>query len=137
MLKKCITPSIRNVYIVLVCANIKLQISDEKNKSLFSRQWKLDSCYGPKKFASLKSIQDEVNKTYMDRCCLKPGIYTLVCRNEMGPYGWGNSFIEIMGQRYCDDFVGYKGLRRVIVTGKKLKQFYYTRVINYFHFEYR
>ena len=35
---RCIAPCIRNVYIVLVCANIKLQISDEKNKTLFSRQ---------------------------------------------------------------------------------------------------
>ena len=108
--------------------NVKLQITDQKNQSLFSHQWKMDFCYGPNTFASLKSIQDEPNKTYMDRCCLKPGIYTLICKNEMGPFGWGDSFIEILGQRYCDDFVGYKGLRRVIVTGKKIKRYSYAYI---------
>ena len=56
--------------------------------------------------------------TYMDTCCLNPGVYTLICENMIGPYGWGNSFIEIAGERYCDDFVGYKALRKVVVTGK-------------------
>ena len=103
--------------------NIIVQIGDGNNETFFARKWKMGSCYGPKKFYDadnkLSHVQYEANKTYIDRCCLKPGTYTLMCTNEIGPFGWGNSFIEILGQRYCDDFVGYKGLRRVQITGTK------------------
>ena len=107
--------------------NVKIQIIDQTNGKYFNPKWKLDSCYGPKNIKdqyifdvedNSESVKYEGNNTYVDRCCLSPGVYTLICKNEMGPYGWGNSFVEILGQRYCDDFVGYKGLRRVVVTGK-------------------
>ena len=75
-------------------------------------KWKLDSCDGPRNLVTYRD-----NHTYWDRCCLNPGIYTLICKNDVGAFGWGNSFIEILGQRYCDDFFGYKTMRRIIVTG--------------------
>ena len=31
--------------------------------------------------------------------------------------GWKQGFIVINGERYCDDFIGYKAMRRVIVNG--------------------
>lgn len=43
--------------------------------------------------------------------------------NTAGPFGWGKTFIEIEGQRYCDDFVGYNGFRKVLVEGKQQKAF--------------
>ena len=93
--------------------NVKIQIIDQTTGKYFNPKWKLDSCYGPK-----NSVKYVGNNTYVDRCCLSSGVYTLICKNEVGPYGWGNSFVEILGQRYCNDFVGSKGLRRFVVTGK-------------------
>ena len=88
-------------------------IGNQHNERDFSLSWEMDSCYGPK-----NSVKYRANDTYWDRCCLSPGVYTLICKNNLGPYGWGNSFIEILGQRYCNDFVGYKSFRKVNVTGK-------------------
>ena len=94
--------------------NIVLKVGNLPSDYQFSLNWKMDdSCYGPK-----DSVVYSANNTYVDRCCLSPGIYTLICRNHAGPFGWGSSFLEILGQRYCDDFVGFKGLRSIIVSGK-------------------
>ena len=97
---------------MLVCFMMKIHIGDQCNRNKFSRKWQMGSCYGPMDSVKLKS-----NGTYLSRCCLEPGVYTLICKNDVGPYGWGNSFLEIFGQKYCDDFVGYKGMREVIVAG--------------------
>ena len=53
----------------------------------------------------------------MHRCCLSPGIYNLICKNEKHPFGWGNASVEILGQRYCDDFVGYQVMRKLDIKG--------------------
>ena len=50
-----------------------------------------------------------------ERCCITPGYHILTCHNEKGPFGWGKSSIEIQGQRYCDDFVGFEAMRKVLV----------------------
>ena len=50
-------------------------------------------------------------------CCLAPGNHTLTCYNTRKPHGWKQGFIVINGERYCDDFIGYKAMRRVIVNG--------------------
>ena len=97
----------------LVCMTIKLHIGDQYQEQHFSLNWEIDYCYGPK-----NSVKYQANKIYLDRCCLSPGVHTLICRNDARFFGWGDSFIEILGQRYCDDFVGYKGLRKVVVEGK-------------------
>ena len=83
----------------------------------------MGSCTGPSTQLKLKnSIQNYTSNTiYVERCCLAPGLHTLTCYNEKGPYGWGNGSIEILGQRYCDDFVGFKAMRRVPILGKSLK----------------
>ena len=98
---------------------IRSYVGDASSEHEFSLNWEMDSCYGPK-----GKVKYQTGKTYLDRCCLSPGVYTLVCRNELKPFGWGDSFIEILGQRYCDDFVGYKGLRKVVVTGKSKQKLY-------------
>ena len=89
----------------------------------FSRNWKLDSCYGPKRYGSNMSIKRYENsmesiQIHHDRCCLLPGKYTLVCMNTKSTYGWGNVTFEIDDKRYCDDFVGYKAMRKISVEGK-------------------
>ena len=75
-------------------------------------EWKLDTCSSKEMYLLSK------NSTHVYRCCLKPGLYTLECSNPEGPYGWGSSSISIHGQKYCDDFVGYKALRRIEIFGK-------------------
>ena len=75
-----------------------------------SLTWEFSSC-------SSKDMSLTQNSTHFHRCCLKPGYYTLECGNIFGPYGWGSSSITILGQRYCDDFVGYKAMRKIGVFG--------------------
>ena len=100
--------------------SVKFRKSDLNNQDSFDRKWKLGSCDGPKSFPSLWPIPKEADLIYFEKCCLATGIYTLICNNDLGPFGWGNSFIEILGERYCDDFVGYKALRRVVISGNQL-----------------
>ena len=83
-----------------------------KEGSFFSREWKLGSCYGPKLGRNYSS-----NEVHYDRCCLSPGNYTLICQNTKSNHGWGNARLEIEGERYCDDFVGFRALRNVFIKG--------------------
>ena len=100
---------------------VQIQYQNEDKDIYFSRSWEIDSCYGPKKIYDNQTEkiidQYENNRTYIDFCCIGPGTHILQCINSIGPYGWGKSFIEIHGQRYCDDFVGNKGLRRIVIEG--------------------
>ena len=100
---------------ILVCFLIATKVGniDSDNDNLFfSREWKLASCYGPKFGMNYSS-----NEAHYDICCLTPGIYTLICQNTKSNYGWGNAWLEIEGERYCDDFVGFRALRNVSVKG--------------------
>ena len=72
-------------------------------------QWKLGNCSTVGKY--------EDNKQYLHRCCLKPGEYTLTCTNMNNDHGWKKGYIEIQGHRYCDDFMGYKSMRRITILG--------------------
>ena len=91
------------------CITVKVEIGSHQDEHLFDRTWKMGKCYGPRPFLdrfheSNKGVRYEDNNIYMDVCCLTPGDYLLECKNVIGPYGWGNGYLEIMGQRYCDDF---------------------------------
>ena len=93
---------------------ITTTIGLNKNDTLhFFREWKLESCYGPK-----LGWNYSPNEIHYERCCLPPGQYTLSCLNRQSKYGWGNASLEIDGKRYCDDFVGFKAMRTVSVLGK-------------------
>ena len=112
-------------YLFKVCMEIKLEVNaGEHDSEHFLRKWQMGSCYGPPDGLEKQPLFF-YNSTdiYIDRCCLLPGNYTLKCKNLKGQYGWGNSSIEIFGQRYCDDFVGFEAMRRVFISGivKKLR----------------
>ena len=111
---------IDDIHKFIACMSVKLRKSDLINQEFFDRKWKLGSCDGPNTFPSLWTIPKEADLIYFEKCCLATGIYTLLCSNDLGPFGWGNSFIEVLGERYCDDFVGYKGLRRIVISGNQL-----------------
>ena len=72
-------------------------------------KWDLGSCNGEHDY--------KPDKIFINRCCLPHGPHILTCQNEMNTLGWGISYIEIQGQRYCDDFIGIQAMREVLVKG--------------------
>ena len=106
---------------ISVCIETRTEIGAHEDENLyFKRKWKMGSCRGPSKEYT-RNANYTSNTTYVERCCLAPGMHILTCLNEIGPYGWGNGYIEILGQRYCDDFVGFRAMRKVSLLGKMLK----------------
>ena len=96
-----------------VCMDIKIRVEKENEEMLnISRRWELGSCSGSNNY--------ERNFTYVkhERCCLIEGQHTLTCYNEKGPFGWGRSSIEIQGNKYCDDFIGFKIRRSIVIHSK-------------------
>ena len=84
----------------LVCFDIALKTNDG-NFDGFRFRFNTDSCYP---------------ETYSRRCCLPPGDYVLTCKHHPKYYWWGE-FLEFQGNRYCDDFLGYRAMRRVTIFG--------------------
>ena len=99
--------------------------------------WNLGSC------SSIHGSPYKPGLQYIERCCLEPGSYTLICENndlyvmgqqirayeaqgkrEVEHAGWYGGSIEIQGQKYCDDFVGQKAMRRVKIRGTLLDENY-------------
>lgn len=77
-------------------------------KDIFERQWNIGRCKG----------LATTTKNGGERCCLNPGKYALICQNLVRPFGWGKASIKIQGQEYCNDFVGFKAIRSVSISGK-------------------
>ena len=108
---------------ISVCFNIKVNIANQVQESFFTRKWELGSCSGPEEEYWYKHLAERTNEyqsgySYGHRCCLRPGAHLLICSNEASHYGWGDGFVEIFGQRYCDDFVGFKTIRRIEIKCK-------------------
>ena len=100
---------------LLVCLQIEMRIKENEEESrFFSREWTLGPCHGPR-----LGWNYSPNKIHFEKCCLVPGNYTLTCTNLQSKYGWGNVIFEIDGNRYCDDFVGFKAMRKVFAKGKQ------------------
>ena len=70
--------------------------------------WKFGSCSSGQLYGK--------NEEFVERCCLKPGEHTLMCKESSGAY-WSGAFIEIQGHKYCDDFTGYNAMRKVTILG--------------------
>ena len=93
---------------------LKVGQNNENGTDYFSPEWTLGSCSGPK-----WTISYDENEYYYDRCCLLPGRHSLTCINKKSEFGWGNIKFEINGKQYCDDFVGFKAMRTILVEGNK------------------
>ena len=89
-----------------VCVEIKVTTSFDAHLL----DWKLDPCFKKEEYSD-----DSVY--YEEGCCIKPGNYTLTCYNTKKPYGWKKGKITINGHDYCDDFMGYKAMRRITIKG--------------------
>ena len=92
---------------------------NDNDTDLFSREWTMGSCEGPR-FGQ----KYQANEIWYDRCCLPEGRYTLTCFNTKSHYGWGNVMFKIDGKRYCDDFIGFRAMRTILVRGKSTYIYY-------------
>ena len=81
--------------------------SDDSTR--YKRQWQIDQCVGKQNYIS--------EHQFFENCCLQPGVYTLVCQNKVGSLGWGNAYVEIQGNRYCDDFAGRPLMETIDIKG--------------------
>ena len=78
-----------NIYLIYIditdnCFDIKLT-----TKTMGSEiYWSLGTCLGSQGYTD--------HHTFLEKCCLYPGNYTLSCRNSPG------GFLEIFGKRYCE-----------------------------------
>ena len=79
--------------------------------------WSIGSCSNAVKY-QLRRQLDHV--TYTERCCLEPGQYTITCFNKR-PEGWNGGSLELLGHQYCNDFVGFKAMRHLEVSGIRIE----------------
>ena len=101
----------------LVCFDIATTIlgnvhSLDAQRRTTGAKWSLGSCSSTDILG-----HPNLNTTYTKRCCLEPGEYILSCQSYV-PHGWNGGYIELQSKRYCDDFTGYRAMRRVNVKGK-------------------
>ena len=59
--------------------------------------WNLGSCQGNGGYGNYAE--------YIEQCCLPTGSYTLQCKDSANN-GWHGGYIEVDGQKYCDNFLG-------------------------------
>ena len=96
---------------ILECFDVKL--TTKSNANLI--RWTLGN-YGNHYKHHNHSLGNEF-RDYYQACCLPPGQYTLTCQNDNYPDGWHGDYIEILGKRYCDNFLAYRVMRRNIIKG--------------------
>jgi len=69
--------------------------------------WALGSCTNNGEFESHKSVSQT--------CCLPQGSNTLECKDTYDD-GWHGGFVEINGNKYCEDFrSGHKTTRSITI----------------------
>ena len=89
----------------LVCHDVKLETKYDGHLI----QWELGPCKTAHVFESYKS--------YVQRCCVSPGTHILTCFNTEKDEGWKSALLKYQGRVYCDDFMSYKSMSRVLVKG--------------------
>ena len=102
-----------------------------ENHLLENETWSMGSCS--------KSLDVRYSYPYestYQRCCLVPKTYILECMSsfddsvESGMDGWNGGALEILGHKYCDDFVDQSVKRKIIINGTYLGYFIDKRLIN-------
>ena len=81
---------------------MEINVNTEKESAV---EWKIGLCHGTQKYFK--------ETWYIERCCMPPGYHTLQCKTNGHHFGWSRAFIEFNGQKYCDDFMGLKAMRKV------------------------
>ena len=100
----------RRITFSLVCVDVKLT---KIYGGIYGLRWTFGSCSSSLNYDNFLGHLH----SYTERCCLPPGEHTLACNGNKKYEGWADSSLEIQGRQYCDDFIGYEAMRRIIVTG--------------------
>ena len=107
---------------IVVCLEIEMRFDGEKDKERlyeFLPRWSLGTCSG----VGYELITGNHSRHYLtstSRCCLNPGLHTLLCYSSPPARGWRNWYILVDGHRYCDDFVSYTSLQKIAVESMYL-----------------
>ena len=130
-----------HITFIKVCIDVKVTIHDRLtwlHNGKRSMNWEFGKCRGRGRYyetvGSANSLlrRNDLMHTYVERCCNLPGQHLLRCRIETSwerDQGWAENFIEIQGQRYCHDFIGYSAVRRINLIGIIRKYFTYTFIL--------
>ena len=86
----------------LVCIDVRLTTIDS------GYRWSFGNCTALQEYRG--------NGTYTEKCCIEAGKDILICKGDTRN-GWIGSFVSINGHTFCDDFVGYKGMRALEISG--------------------
>ena len=95
------------------CTTVKLVTKNYGKEN----SWALGSCESTAKLGGSQEYGD--NSEYTQECCQQPGTYELECK-DTSTYkdGWHGGYIEIQGQKYCDDsWSGSEKKDQVTITG--------------------
>ena len=87
----------------MICTDVHLHTTSEKYS------WELGPCHSSLEY-------DDVG-IYTEKCCV-PNVDALLLCSSPDPHGWINSFVQIGGHQFCDDFIGYSTSLRVNIPGK-------------------
>ena len=96
------------------CVAVKL-VTLEYGKE---NSWALGSCESTGKLGGSEEYGDDAE--YTQQCCQQPGTYELECKDtSIFKDGWHGGYIEIQGQKYCNDsWSGSEKKEQVTITGK-------------------
>ena len=95
---------------ISVCIDIELIVARFGPKRL---RWRFGPCESGNDDRKYQSTGK-----YKERCCLMSGEHVLSCYNSDDSLGWKHVQIRIDGHSYCDDFISYKAMRKILIEGR-------------------
>ena len=103
------------VHLLIACVDVYYLFEDNMVS------WKLGSCTNDKGYWLSSKDNAIIN---IVRCCLQPGEYILTCQ-AANAKTWLTGYVLINGRKYCHDFIGLKGFRRLEINRKsELEMFF-------------
>ena len=101
-----------------MCLDIHLNIvSGSTSKESFRNfmpRWSFGTCKGIDYDHVVTNYPFPANFT--ERCCLTPGLHTLMCYSNPPARGWRYWHMSIDGHQYCNDFGTYTSFQKIAVT---------------------
>ena len=111
-----------NSFYLTVCLEIQTQIDElSPNETIINDdysqhlRWSFGICSSVNSDAENPVYQ--YGSIFVERCCLVPGRHTLTCDSSIPTRGWKNAHLTIAGHIYCDNFIGFKLMQNIIVSG--------------------
>ena len=105
-----------------VCLDIQIRIDGQfQSETNITRdndqhlRWSFGTCFSVN--SDLKNPVYKYGSIFLERCCLVPGMHTLTCDSSIPTRGWKDAHLTIAGHIYCDNFIGFKLMQNIIVSG--------------------